>query len=76
MIGGRGGAMWDGYADVPVTSRAAEAELERQRARRSKKGKAPGVPVAAENGEGSFPAPGSEAGGDATASGDLSPSAG
>ena len=26
--------MWDGYADVPVTSRAAEAELERQRARR------------------------------------------
>ena len=26
--------MWDGYGHVPVTSRAAEAELERQRARR------------------------------------------
>jgi hypothetical protein len=26
--------MWDGYGGVPVTSRAAEAELERQRARR------------------------------------------
>lgn len=26
--------MWDGYGKVPVTSRAAEAELERQRARR------------------------------------------
>lgn len=26
--------MWDGYGEVPITSRAAEAELERQRARR------------------------------------------
>lgn len=26
--------MWDGYHEVPVTSRAAEAELERQRIRR------------------------------------------
>ena len=29
--------MWDGYAEVPVTSRAAEAELERQRARRGRR---------------------------------------